>query len=210
MKDATDRSQDDSDIWAGLQDLTQSRAKDNATDYLMRAGETMAERGRGYDGSDQERSMAKIVSVFNTATGLNLTELQGWAFMQALKYVRLHGSIDFHEDSAIDMIAYSALAAECGAAQEGDKAKEKDLKPAITAPVISPQIDKLEAYRAYKPGEKVRIIDTGMTGRIMTRMTEPIAYNYQDEKRTDLVYYIVKRTDSSINTYYSEELEGAE
>lgn len=196
MEDATDRSQDDSDIWAGLQDLTQSRAKDNATDYLMRAGETMAERGRGYDGSDQERSMAKIVSVFNTATGLNLTELQGWAFMQALKYVRFCGSKEFHEDSAIDLIAYSALAAECGAA--------------ITAPVISPQIDKLEAYRAYKPGEKVRIIDTGMTGRIMTRMTEPIAYNYQDEKRTDLVYYIVKRTDSSINTYYSEELEGAE
>jgi Domain of unknown function (DUF6378) len=86
-----------------------------AQNYLQCATHTIGERGKQYDPSQtQERSMSKIVVAFNVITGLSLTEQQGWLFMQLLKIVRLNNSPKFHEDSAIDSIAYAALAAECG------------------------------------------------------------------------------------------------
>lgn len=96
-----------------------------ANDYLNEAIETMASRGKGYDkASKEERSMARIVNVFNTITGQDLTEIQGWAFMQCLKMVRLHTNPNsYHEDSAIDNIAYSALEAEAWSKQEYNDAK---------------------------------------------------------------------------------------
>ena len=86
-----------------------------AQDYLTEAETTLNQRGQQYDQSQQqERSMAKIVATFNSITGLSLTEYQGWLFMVCLKLIRLNTNPDiFHEDSAIDLIAYSALAAEC-------------------------------------------------------------------------------------------------
>lgn len=87
-----------------------------APDYLQEAIDTLIQRGKEYDRTqEQERSMATITTVFNQITGQDLTEQQGWAFMQVLKLVRLHSSPNFHEDSALDSIAYAALAAECGA-----------------------------------------------------------------------------------------------
>lgn len=89
-----------------------------AQNYLTEAIDIIDRRGQTYDKSQQqqERSMASIVIVFNQITGQDLTESQGWAFMQVLKLVRLHANPDkFHEDSAVDAIAYAALAAECGA-----------------------------------------------------------------------------------------------
>ena len=86
-----------------------------AQDYLTEAEATLNQRGQQYDQSQQqERSMAKIVATFNSISGLSLTEYQGWLFMICLKLIRLNTNPDiFHEDSAIDLIAYSALAAEC-------------------------------------------------------------------------------------------------
>jgi hypothetical protein len=91
--------------------------KKTAQAYLLKAIDTLGERGQQYDKSQQqERSMATIVTAFNQITGQDLTEAQGWAFMQVLKLVRLHSNPKkFHEDSALDSIAYAALAAECGA-----------------------------------------------------------------------------------------------
>ena len=88
--------------------------KKKAKDYLTAAIETMNSRASEYDKeAKEERSMRKIVQAFNTITSQDLTEVQGWAFMQCLKMVRLHVNPDrFHEDSAIDNIAYSALEAE--------------------------------------------------------------------------------------------------
>ena len=87
----------------------------SAQDYLTKSIEVIGHRGKEYDRSQQqERSMAKIIAAFNVITGLSLTEHQGWLFMICLKLIRLNISPDiFHEDSAIDLIAYSALAAEC-------------------------------------------------------------------------------------------------
>lgn len=85
-----------------------------ANEYLQIAIDTMKSRATEYDkNAKEERSMGKIVVAFNTITGQDLTEVQGWAFMQCLKMVRLHNNPDtYHEDSAIDNISYSALEAE--------------------------------------------------------------------------------------------------
>lgn len=75
-----------------------------------RAYDLLSERGKQYDGSNQERSMASTVAAFNAAYGTTMTELQGWHFMCLLKMVRQRAG--GHVDSAEDLIAYAALAAE--------------------------------------------------------------------------------------------------
>lgn len=90
-----------------------------ATDFLQHAAGTLAERGKQYDvGGKQERSMGKAVAAFNAvhdADGAQLTEQQGWAFMLLLKLVR--GAHKPHADSALDLVGYSALYAECVAGE---------------------------------------------------------------------------------------------
>jgi hypothetical protein len=88
----------------------------SAESYLIAAIETIEERGKQYDQlQQQERSMESIVAAFNIITGLSLTESQGWLFMMCLKLVRLNTDPNiFHDDSAIDLISYAALSAECG------------------------------------------------------------------------------------------------
>lgn len=92
----------------------------HAKDYLQKAIETMDSRASEYDkNSEEERNMNKIVIAFNTITGQDLTEVQGWAFMECLKMVRLHSNPNsYHEDSAIDKVSYSALAAEAWSKRE--------------------------------------------------------------------------------------------
>lgn len=86
----------------------------HAKEYLNQAISIMSLRANEYDKNNkEERSMEKIVNAFNMITGQDLSEVQGWAFMQTLKMVRLHSNSEkYHEDSAIDNIAYSALEAE--------------------------------------------------------------------------------------------------
>jgi hypothetical protein len=83
-----------------------------APEILAEAAQIMAGRGQGYD-KNQERSMAKIVAVFNALTGLDLTEAEGWTFMVILKMVRANQTPG-HRDSLLDGVAYMALLAECG------------------------------------------------------------------------------------------------
>ena len=55
--------------------------------------------------------MPRIVAAFNALTGHNLTETDGWQFMLLLKLVR--GRVTpGHADSALDGVAYAALAGE--------------------------------------------------------------------------------------------------
>ena len=83
-----------------------------AAELLGRAAAHMHERSATYDDLDGERSMSKIVTAFNAITGRDLTESEGWMFMQQVKLVRLFTRSDYHADSAEDNIAYAALLAE--------------------------------------------------------------------------------------------------
>jgi hypothetical protein len=83
-----------------------------APELLGRAAALMHERGQTYDEPEGERSMGKVVAAFNAITGRDLSESEGWMFMQQVKLVRLFTRSDYHADSAEDNIAYAALLAE--------------------------------------------------------------------------------------------------
>ena len=81
----------------------------SADEVLDMAKDTMAQRGQRRD-SGQERSMKRIVHVFEALTGHQLTEVEGWTFMVVLKLCREQTGPDL--DNWIDGAAYMALAAE--------------------------------------------------------------------------------------------------
>lgn len=83
-----------------------------ANELLKRAAEIMDERGKQYDKPSGERSMGKTIDAFNTITGRDLSESDGWLLLLLLKQVRLFQRCGYHADSAEDAIAYAALLAE--------------------------------------------------------------------------------------------------
>ena len=87
-----------------------------AVQILNEAMAAMAERGQSYDtnGDGVERSMGKVVDMFNTLTGHELTEEQGWDFMILLKLVR--ASQGYKADNYVDGSAYFSLAGEAAGA----------------------------------------------------------------------------------------------
>ena len=85
---------------------------ETASDFLTTAFNVMEERGKTYDNSDKERSMSATVKAFNAITKRDLTESEGWLFMLLLKQVRQFSNEKYHEDSALDSVAYAALLAE--------------------------------------------------------------------------------------------------
>lgn len=91
-----------------------------ADQVLRQAAATIAERGRQRDsGQGQERSMVATVAAFNAIEGTQLTERQGWAFMQILKMTRAATTARnglHNPDDALDGAAYSALGGEAAAA----------------------------------------------------------------------------------------------
>lgn len=86
-----------------------------APEFLHRAATIMEERGKQYDKPGGERSMGKTVAAFNAITGRDLSEAEGWLLLETLKNVRLWQKPGFHQDSADDGVAYSALKAEAKA-----------------------------------------------------------------------------------------------
>lgn len=91
-----------------------------AAEFLTSAKQIMDQRGKQYDQPQGERSMERAVCAFNCITGNKLTASDGWLFMQVLKDVRQWQNPDkYHEDSALDGVAYAALKAESLA--EGNK-----------------------------------------------------------------------------------------
>lgn len=95
----------------------QTTRPQTATEFLDTAASTLGERGKQYDpAGKQERSMTAIVAAFNAIYPHNLlTVHMGWQFMSLVKMVR--GATKPHADSALDQVAYAALAAECVAEQ---------------------------------------------------------------------------------------------
>ena len=94
----------------------QGRAEDqkprSLEDIVKAATQHMFDRAKTYDSPEGERSMGKCVEAFNAITGRDLTESEGWLLLQTLKDVRQWSNKGYHQDSAEDGIAYSALKAE--------------------------------------------------------------------------------------------------
>ncbi len=82
---------------------------------LNEAAKTLVQRGVDYDGKGYqggERSMAHTVEIFKAWTGIQLSELDGWRFMQCLKMARgMTGKPKL--DNYIDRAGYAALEGEC-------------------------------------------------------------------------------------------------
>ena len=89
---------------------------DTASHFLQVADDIMRERGRTYDNSvtedESERSMGKTIEAFNSLTGHELKESEGWLILLLLKQARQWSSDTYHQDSALDSVAYSALLGE--------------------------------------------------------------------------------------------------
>lgn len=88
-----------------------------ATNFLREAAARMDDRAVEYDKPGGERSMRATVAAFAAITGHDLTESEGFLFMECLKNVRLFSAAGFHRDSAEDGIAYGALKAEAREAE---------------------------------------------------------------------------------------------
>lgn len=69
-----------------------------------------------YDAPGGERSMRDTVAMFNTLTKNNLSERDGWQFMELLKMVRSRQGA-FKADTYEDGAAYAALAGEAAASE---------------------------------------------------------------------------------------------
>ena len=91
-----------------------------AASILQDAIDAMSERGKSYDtdGKGVERSMDKVVAMFNTLTRHTLTTEQGWDFMILLKLVR--ASQGYKHDNYIDGSAYFGLAGEAASEAADD------------------------------------------------------------------------------------------
>jgi hypothetical protein len=83
----------------------------NAQDFIDVASNTLWARGKDYDQPTGERSAGKVAVAFNAIAGKDLAEAHIWLILQLVKDVRQFTG-KYHEDSAIDCIAYSALKAE--------------------------------------------------------------------------------------------------
>ena len=87
------------------------RLTHTAQAVLRRAADLIEERAAQRDQPTGEKSMAKTVQAFNVIYGTELTEVQGWHFMELLKMVRsAYGQ--YVADDFDDKVAYAALAAE--------------------------------------------------------------------------------------------------
>lgn len=95
-----------------------SRGGVGAVETLRRAADLIEQRGKQRDSDTGERSMARTVGAFNAIYSTNLTETQGWHFMELLKMARSSQGA-YVADDFDDKVAYAALAAECEAGARG-------------------------------------------------------------------------------------------
>jgi len=93
--------------------------KVQATDILKAAAGHMKDRATQYDKPEGERSMAPTVAAFNAVTGHQLSEEQGWLFMELLKCVRAEHN-GYRPDNYEDGAAYVALKGEAAARNRGE------------------------------------------------------------------------------------------
>ena len=85
-----------------------------ANHFLEAAKGHLGARATTYDKPTGERSMERTIKVFAALTDIQLTEEQGWLFLEVLKQVRsLQGK--FKADNYEDLAGYAALRGEAAA-----------------------------------------------------------------------------------------------
>ena len=103
---------------------------------ILEQGKTILDqRGQEYDKATGERSMARIVAVFNAHHDTQLTEEQGWHFMQIVKDVRFFTKDAYHHDSVVDGVNYLALRGECRAQRQAEQPERMEV-PAPISPYL--------------------------------------------------------------------------
>ena len=112
-----------------------------ANQILTNAAGHLQDRATTYDKPQGERSMGKTVALFNTLTGHQLSEVDGWQFMQLLKLVRSRQGA-FKADNFEDAAAYAALAGE--AAEAEHIAKQSTVVSITTA--MKTAVEKANAH----------------------------------------------------------------
>ena len=86
----------------------------SAQHFLEAAKRHLGDRASTYGNPQGERSMGRTVEAFAALTDIQLTEEQGYLFMEVLKQVRsLQGK--FKADSYEDLAGYAALRGEAAA-----------------------------------------------------------------------------------------------
>lgn len=85
-------------------------------DFFEEARATLIKRGKEYDRPAGERSAGPTAIAFNAITGRDLRPAEVWLILQIVKDVRQFTGT-YHQDSAVDGIAYSALKAEALASE---------------------------------------------------------------------------------------------
>lgn len=118
-------------------------------DQILRAGlDTLVARGVKRDQPDGERSMPRIVRVFEAITGIRLTEREGWLFMVCLKLVRMQsGKPD--ADHYLDAANYIALMGEAALSVVNEQL--------TTAETAHAELQDLLAQRAAQLGPVVTV-----------------------------------------------------
>ena len=93
----------------------------------------LGSRGQVRDQAGAERSMKRVVEIFNLLEDLELTEEQGWRFMQVLKMVRQTRAEHMGKtvmDDYYDNISYSVLQLE-GIIRDGHNSVVEDQLPVV-------------------------------------------------------------------------------
>lgn len=94
--------------------MTDPQPLPDACSILIDGADAITARANQRDQPNGERSMARTVNAFNAMFGTQLTEPQGWQFMQLLKMARSSAGAH-HLDDYTDGAAYCALAGESAA-----------------------------------------------------------------------------------------------
>ena len=102
------------------------------TEILNSAHRALRTRSAGRDKADGEKTMATCVRLYNELYGADMTEEQGWTFMELLKLVRSARG-EFVLDDYVDRAGYAALAGEAGA-RERSGSHQQDLGTDSTEP----------------------------------------------------------------------------
>lgn len=84
----------------------------SALDVLESAGKVIDSRGKEYDAINGERSGGRVAAAFQAITGKPFTAAEVYLVLQLVKDVRQWQRPRYHDDSAIDCVAYAALKAE--------------------------------------------------------------------------------------------------
>ncbi|RLA60168.1 MAG: hypothetical protein DRQ89_13180 [Epsilonproteobacteria bacterium] len=82
---------------------------EQVTAILEQAITEIGGRAALYDQPDGEESMPKVIRMFNTLYGRDLTVEEGWMMMVLLKAVRSANG-DYKRDNYVDLAAYAAFA----------------------------------------------------------------------------------------------------